>query len=248
MIVNLSFGIFVVDAVQEFRLTAADFAPTDLTIEMLYLVEAKSAAMEASRQLNERLQSAREAAEAQAMSDTLTGLSNRRSMDRALAQLIRTGASFALMQIDLDFFKAVNDTYGHAAGDHVLLQAAEIMREETRSVDVVARVGGDEFVILLTGIEDRDALRAIGERLISRLCEPMPFEGETCRISASIGTVLSRDYSVLSEDVLLADADAALYASKRAGRGRHMFYDPEMRGATQPPVGQDDPSPWIKTA
>ncbi len=248
MIVNLSFGIFVVDAIQDFKLTAADFAPTDLTIEMLYLVEAKSAAMAASRQLNERLQNAREAAEAQAMSDVLTGLSNRRFMDRALDHLIRIGTPFALMQIDLDFFKAVNDTYGHAAGDHVLLKAAEVMREETRSVDTVARIGGDEFVILVKGVDDREVVRSIGERVISRLCEPIRFEQATCRISASIGTVLSRDYPQLSADVLLGDADAALYASKRAGRGRHMFFEPDMRDASQPPAGRDDPTPWVRSA
>lgn len=88
MTLNLSFGISVVDAVQAHQLTAADFAATDLAVEMLYLVEAKSAAMEASRRLNEKLVIAREAAEALALKDTLTGLMNRRAMDQRLARLI----------------------------------------------------------------------------------------------------------------------------------------------------------------
>ena len=126
-IVNLSFGISVVDAVSEYALTSADFAATDLTVEMLYLVEAKSAAMDASRKLNQRLQGAMIAAEEQAFTDTLTGLKNRRAMNHVLARHIEWGTRFGLMQVDLDWFKAVNDNLGHAAGDHVLQTVARIM-------------------------------------------------------------------------------------------------------------------------
>ncbi|MEM1072956.1 MAG: GGDEF domain-containing protein [Pseudomonadota bacterium] len=233
MTVNLSFGISVVDAVQDYNLTAADFAPTDLTVEMLYLVEAKSAAMEASRQLNLRLQSAREEAETQALTDTLTGLHNRRAMDQALAIALERGMSFALMHMDLDFFKAVNDTLGHAAGDHVLQEVARIMSQETRDTDIVARVGGDEFVILLQGTESRETIEQIGKRIIRRLQQPIHFEDELCQISASIGTVVAGDYVQPTPDQLLGDADAALYAAKHAGRGRHVFFSVDMRSAAQ---------------
>ena len=226
MTVNLSFGISVVDAVQEYDLTAADFAPTDLTVEMLYLVEAKSAAMDASRQLNERLQAARVAAEEQALTDTLTGLKNRRAMDQHLAAMIQLREPFALMHADLDYFKAVNDTLGHAAGDFVLQQVSEIMTGETRRVDVVSRVGGDEFVILVT-------LSKVAERILEKLKQPMIFAGEICRISGSIGIVLASDYRNPSPDQLLGDADAALYAAKHEGRGRYVFCTPEIRGALQ---------------
>ena len=229
MTVNLSFGISIVDAVREYNLTAADFAPTDLTVEMLYLVEAKSAAMEASRQLNERLQVARVAAEQQASTDTLTGLKNRRAMDYALAEAIALNQPFALMHADLDFFKAVNDTYGHAAGDFVLQQVAQIMLDETRDADIVARVGGDEFVMLIKGTEDHKLLERIAQRIIKRLQVPMDFEGNTCRISGSVGIVIAGDYAAPSADQLLGDADAALYAAKNAGRGRHVFFTPQMR-------------------
>lgn len=232
--VNLSFGISVVDAIQNYDLTAADFAATDLTIEMLYLVEAKSAAMEASHQLNQRLQSAREAAEEQAVTDPLTGLNNRRAMDAVLAQYISAGRSFALMQIDLDFFKAVNDTFGHAAGDHVLLEVARIMMDETRAADTVARVGGDEFIILLHGDLDRETIAQIAHRIISRMTTPIPFEGAVCRISASIGSVQSTDYIRPTADQLLKDADEALYHSKRTGRERHTFFaglEPDRQSA-----------------
>lgn len=229
MIVNLSFGISVVDAVRDYKLTAADFAVTDLTIEMLYLVEAKSAAMDASRQLNRRLQGARIAAEEQALTDTLTGLRNRRGMDRALAELIANGNNFALMHMDLDFFKAVNDTMGHAAGDYVLQQVAKIMQKEVRSRDSVARVGGDEFVILLLDVEDPEVICQIADRIIERISAPILFEGAQCNVSGSAGTTLSRNYDLLTADQLLGDADVALYESKRLGRRRHTFFSEELR-------------------
>lgn len=190
-VVNLSFGISVVDAVREYSLTSADFAATDLTIELLFLVEAKSAAMEASRKLNQRLQGAKIAAEEQAFTDTLTGLKNRRALEHVLGRMSSGAETFALMHLDLDFFKRVNDTLGHAAGDHVLQLAAQIMVEETREQDMVARVGGDEFVLVFDRLKDRPRLDGIARRLIRRMQEPVVFEGKSCSVSASIGTVLS---------------------------------------------------------
>lgn len=237
--INLSFGISVLEAVRDYDLTSADFSPTDLTIEMLYLVEAKSAAMEASRQLNLRLQGAKIAAEEQAFTDTLTGLKNRRAMDHVLARLINSGREFALMHLDLDFFKQVNDTLGHAAGDAVLQQAARVMVECTRQSDTVARVGGDEFVMILEGVLDTARLAAIAKRLIQRLEEPVPFGGRTCRISASAGTTLSTWQKVPDAQELLNQADVALYAAKRAGRAQHCFY----REGMDKTGGADDSPP-----
>lgn len=248
MTVNLSFGISVVDAVQDFSLTAADFAATDLTIEMLYLVEAKSAAMEASRQLNERLQGARIEAEEQALTDALTGLQNRRGMDQTLDRLISSGEDFSLMHLDLDFFKAVNDTLGHAAGDYVLVKVAEIMTRETRDCDTVARVGGDEFVILVRGVVTDPVLNRIGSQIIKQMSRPMPFEGDVCKISGSIGTVKSSQYATPTADQLLGDADSALYASKHAGRGRQTFFDPKMRNVQQQVLPRDSSEAKSKTA
>ena len=228
-IINLSFGIAVVDAVADYALTSVDFAATDLTIEMLYLVEAKSAAMEASRKLNLRLQGAMIAAEEQAFTDTLTGLKNRRAMDYVLARHASWGKQFGVMQIDSDWFKAVNDSLGHAAGDHVLQTVARIMVEETRDSDTVARVGGDEFVILLPNAHDPGILRRIGKRIIERLSQPILFQEKECQISASIGVAIYDPKSSVPVSDLIDNADVALYASKNGGRGQLTFYSPELR-------------------
>ncbi len=228
-VINLSFGISVVDAVRDYDLSGSDFAATDLTIEMLYLVEAKSAVMEASRTLNKRLLGARIAAEEQAFTDTLTGLKNRRATDHVLGRLAGTGRDFALMQLDLDFFKEVNDSKGHAAGDYVLQQVARILVQETRKDDTAARVGGDEFLVILVGVSDRQRLSDIASRIISRLERPMSYDGQQCRISGSIGITLAADGETLDPASLMQEADLALYASKRAGRAQYRFYSRDMR-------------------
>lgn len=226
-VVNLSFGISILDAVRDYDLTAADFAATDFAIELLYLVEAKTAAMEESRNLNRRLQGARIAAEEQAFTDTLTGLKNRRAMDHVMTRLPGGPADYALMHLDLDFFKAVNDTFGHAAGDYVLQEAARIMISETREEDTVARIGGDEFVLMFRLPTDRDRLAAIADRLIRRLQAPIRFGDQICHVSASIGIAIAGQDAETPAD-LLHRADLALYAAKRAGRGRHRFFRPAM--------------------
>ncbi len=229
LLINLSFGIGVIAAVREHALTHADFAPTDLAVEMLYVVEAKSALMGAWKDATFREQGAKRAAEEQALTDVLTGLRNRRALDLAMADLTRSGESFGLMHIDLDFFKQVNDTHGHAAGDHVLRVVASVLSSETRSSDTVARVGGDEFVIALPGMVDVGQLATIARRIIDRMTQPIDFEGNTCRISASIGVTLSTFYSPALAEQMQADADEALYASKRGGRAQASFHAPGER-------------------
>jgi len=223
---NLSFGLSVIEAVRDFGLTGADFAATDLTTEMLYMLEAKSAAMEESRKLNLRLEGARIAAQEQAFTDTLTGLKNRRSLDHIMGRMAQGDEDFALMHLDLDYFKQVNDTHGHAAGDHVLQVVARRMLSLVRPGDVIARVGGDEFILLFAGFGGRDHLADLSRRLIAKLEEPIEQEGATFRISASIGATLVCLYQLRDLDSMMADCDRALYAAKKAGRGRYRIHSP----------------------
>ncbi|RYH08583.1 diguanylate cyclase [Tropicimonas sp. IMCC6043] len=218
-LLNLSFGFSLVDAVRFYDLTAADFAVTDLAVEMLYLVEAKSAALNESKKLNLRLQGAKIAAEEQAFTDTLTGLKNRRALDHVLARLVRDRIAFGLLHLDIDYFKQVNDTHGHAAGDEVLQIVARCLVRETRRNDIVARVGGDEFTVVFLGLVDTSLLMEISSRIIRRLEEPIQRGGDRLRISGSIGVTTSERAPYRSIEALLAAADDALYASKRAGRG-----------------------------
>ena len=220
VLLNLSFGIGVVDAVRTHALTDGDFAPTDLTVEMLYLVEAKHAVLEEFKRLNARLEGARSQAEEQALTDTLTGLRNRRALDLALDAACAGEQDFALMHLDLDYFKAVNDSLGHAAGDHVLREVARVLRAETRAGDTVARVGGDEFVILLPRLTDEDRLVQVADRIIQSLSVPIMFDGVPCKIAASVGLTISTVYDRREAERMLADADEALYRAKRAGRAR----------------------------
>ncbi|MBT6533704.1 MAG: GGDEF domain-containing protein [Marinovum sp.] len=191
---------------------------------MLYLLEAKNAAMAASRTLNQRLQGAKIAAEEQAFTDTLTGLKNRRALNLVLARLSGAKVPFTVMQLDLDYFKAVNDTYGHAAGDHVLRVAAWILVEETRAEDTVVRLGGDEFALVFYNVINATRLAKLSQRIIERLEQPVPFQNNICRISGSIGIAVFDRRSEASPEVMLEQSDQALYASKKAGWAQHSFF------------------------
>ena len=234
MILNLSFGIGVVDAVRGFALTDADFAPTDLAVEMMYLMEAKSAAMEALRGFALRMQGDKQTAEAEAMTDTLTGLRNRRALAQVLERMTQSATPFGLMHIDLDYFKAVNDTFGHAAGDHVLRRVAEVLTKETRRNDIIARVGGDEFVGIFPEVTDIDRLKATARRIIEVVSLPILFDDRQCQISASVGITTSISYVMPEIARMQHDADEALYASKRAGRGQAQVYQSNITKCDPP--------------
>lgn len=220
---NFSFGLNAIDAVARFSLTNSNFAPTDQTINMLYLAEAKSLALEEFRRLSMRLDGARHAAEKRASTDALTGLPNRRGLEAFLTAVAQTGDGIAALQIDLDYFKAVNDLYGHAAGDFVLAKAAETMRREVRKTDILARTGGDEFTLILTPPPKKQMVCDLADRLIRRLEMPVEFEGNTCKISASVGIVHATDLTSNSLSSVFNKGDKALYAAKKAGRGRFVL-------------------------
>lgn len=154
--------------------------------------------------------------------DALTGLANRRFLNEnekhLLAGAKRSGKQMAILAVDLDEFKAVNDRYGHAAGDEVLVTSAERMKRLLRESDVIVRLGGDEFVIVLGQVDDAAAAREVAGRVVETLSQPIPLaEGGTAHIGASVGVAMCcAGGETLNE--LLKKADAALYAAKRDGK------------------------------
>lgn len=155
--------------------------------------------------------------------DDLTGMPMRAILlDRlhiAIANASRTPTLSALLFIDLDLFKRVNDTHGHTAGDAVLCAVAQRISAAVRASDTAARMGGDEFAVLLGNLAHLDDAMSIGRAILTAISEPVVFEGHTLQVSASIG-VAHFHGGAESAEQLLARADAAMYASKTAGKGR----------------------------
>ncbi|HUI59285.1 MAG TPA: EAL domain-containing protein, partial [Steroidobacteraceae bacterium] len=177
--------------------------------------------------------------------DKLTGLANRSLISDQLAQCIRRarhfpGHRFALLYLDLDHFKTINDSLGHGAGDRVLQEIADRLRATLRTADVVARaaippaarLGGDEFVVLLDDIVTADAACRVAERLLVSLSAPYEVLGRELNLTASIGIVTSECSHATAEEYL-RDADTAMYEAKRAGRGRVAAFDARMRERVQ---------------
>jgi diguanylate cyclase (GGDEF)-like protein len=227
ILINLAFGTSLKDAVLYWNLNVKDFSPSDPTVEMLYMIEVQSALLEESRSLNDRLDGERQEAEEKAYTDPLTGLPNRRALDRYIIRLCRRRkpCDFAVFLIDLDHFKAVNDTLGHAAGDKVLQEVANLLLNETRPTDIVVRTGGDEFVLVLQDIPKADALETIAKRIINKVNRPVFWQGQKCQVGASIGIVQCHTKNCKPIDFYLQAADEALYASKKDGRGTFQFVD-----------------------
>ena len=163
--------------------------------------------------------------------DALTGLANRALLAERMAEAIvaaaRTRGELALLAIDLDRFKLVNGALGHPAGDALLRAVAERLSNAARREDMLARLGGDDFVLLWQGLKSRDEAASLALRLLAILGRPFTVEGRTLAVSASIGIARypddGRDFTEL-----LKHADAAMYAAKDAGRGTFRFYEPSL--------------------
>jgi diguanylate cyclase (GGDEF)-like protein/PAS domain S-box-containing protein len=161
--------------------------------------------------------------------DALTGLANRRALGRDITRQLthhaRYGGSLALLIIDLDHFKYINDTLGHPVGDRVIRAVAEALSTRLRDSDTVARLGGDEFAILLPQT-NRDAAQRVAQELVETLAElQITTPGHELRVSGSIGIVVVDGHDQLNEDDLLAAADLAMYEAKDAGRDRYAIHD-----------------------
>jgi diguanylate cyclase (GGDEF)-like protein len=168
--------------------------------------------------------------------DALTGLANRHRMDRrldsTLAAYKTAKRSCALMLLDLDKFKYVNDTMGHPAGDDLLRQVGDRLRAVVGSRGEIGRLGGDEFQVILPDIDDRGDLGELADKIIQMLSSPYQVDGKRAIIGASVGIAIA-PYDGLERDELTRSSDLALYAAKNGGRGMYRFYSAELKDVEQ---------------
>ncbi|ARE40785.1 diguanylate cyclase/phosphodiesterase (GGDEF & EAL domains) with PAS/PAC sensor(s) [Rhodovulum sp. P5] len=175
--------------------------------------------------------------ERQALHDGLTGLPNRRHYDKTLDERLHSARGdgpqdCVLIRIDLDHFKYVNDTLGHEAGDLVLMRVADVLRDCLRGSDFAARIGGDEFTVLMApGASEADAI-ALVERIRAQIEVPLLYEGRQCRFGASFGVAHIAELAQVGEDIQMF-ADAALYRAKEGGRNRSELFTPDLHRQIQ---------------
>src|SRR6185437_14401236 len=171
----------------------------------------------------------REQGRAEGLLDALTGLPNRLlfgdRLESILREAVRNGECFAVLFVDLDHFKAINDTHGHAAGDQVLQEVTRRLRGSVRASDTVARYAGDEFTVVLRHIVKNDDVQRVAEKILQVVAEPLELEnGTRLQVGVSIGVSFFPDDAADAE-TLLKHADEAMYAAKRQGRNNCRIYE-----------------------
>ncbi len=198
----------------------------DVSVQLMELPGEVTVFQTLFRDISNQKQAARQI-EHMAYHDQLTGLANRRLMhdriNQAISSALRRQAHLAVLFLDLDHFKLVNDSLGHPVGDEVLVQVAKRLQACVRADDTVARVGGDEFVLMLGDVLHAEGAAVLASKIITTLSEPMQIQGEELRVTPSIGISLCpQDGS--DTDELLKNADAALYQAKKMGRANYQFF------------------------
>jgi diguanylate cyclase (GGDEF)-like protein/PAS domain S-box-containing protein len=177
------------------------------------------------------LQRTKDAAVFESIHDPLTGLPNRRilgdEVEALLAKARLQSTKVAMLYIDLDGFKLVNDSLGHTVGDALLVQVADCLRSWVRDGDLLARLGGDEFLVILNRLPAREDAALMGENLLDAISDPFRVEGHDLSIGASIGISIFPDNASDAEE-LMRQADSAMYAAKREGKNRVLYFNPEI--------------------
>lgn len=203
----------------------------NVTGDIQLQADLREAQMRAERQKEELVQ-ARDKLAYQSLHDALTGLPNRRYLDQFMAgeQGARPEGRVAFIHIDLDHFKEINDSFGHATGDEVLRTAAARLSAITGQNEFVARIGGDEFVIASVAADIEERCTAIAASVVEALGRPMQMSTQECRAGASVGIAIQKDEAEQLEQLLI-DADIALYEAKKRGRNRVEYFTDELRCA-----------------
>jgi diguanylate cyclase (GGDEF)-like protein/PAS domain S-box-containing protein len=211
-----------------------NITPVDSAKGMLY--ETTAIDISQLRRHQAELQTAKDAAVHESLNDALTGLPNRKmlalKLDELLEEVRCDGSMLAMLYIDLDGFKAINDSLGHAIGDGLLVAVAARLRSRIRQQDILARMGGDEFVVILDSIQAKDESALVGGNLLSALSNPFSVDGHEVSVGASVGISIFPDSAIGSEE-LIKEADSAMYVAKREGKGRMTFFTPEIGARVQ---------------
>ncbi len=198
----------------------------DVTSDVRLNEDLRTAKFQAETRASE-LEAARIRIEHNALHDSLTGLPNRRYLDETLQRHADDGyfgsGSIALLHIDLDRFKQINDTLGHAAGDAMLIHASKVLRANCHGTDFVARIGGDEFVIVSTAGASDGRLDLMADQIVRAMRKPTIYQGHECRFGVSIGVAVNRSAQADVKQLMI-NADIALYRAKARGRNRHEFF------------------------
>jgi len=187
-------------------------------------------------ELVQELERREASAQHQAVHDALTGLGNRALLEDRLEygvkRYVRDGERFALLMLDLDRFKLVNDTFGHAAGDALVSEIADRLRALTRDTDTIARIGGDEFAIVQSRITNEADVRLLCQRIVEMVRKPMIICGKDIRVGASVGAVIIDDQAADASE-LIRKADITMYRAKSLGRNCYQIFCDEMDAAVQ---------------
>ncbi|MDP9838321.1 diguanylate cyclase (GGDEF)-like protein [Neorhizobium huautlense] len=203
----------------------------DVTDDAILTEQLRAAKQEADAK-NIELQMAKNRIEHNSLHDPLTMLANRRSLDIALDEISRASESerqkLSILHLDLDRFKQINDTLGHAAGDAMLVHTARILLRSVNPGDLVARIGGDEFVILVKDDCSTAHTAALSNRIIAEIRQPVQFEGFSCRFGVSIGIAQATGRNIDARRMLV-NADIALYRAKAQGRNRYEFFTQNLQ-------------------
>ncbi|AVA26230.1 MULTISPECIES: bifunctional diguanylate cyclase/phosphodiesterase [unclassified Rhizobium] len=201
-----------------------------------FLTKSRQKTIEKLRLHKKKLVRARQRLEYLSLHDALTGLPNRRFIDQMISQPTRPGPEdcLILIHIDLDRFKEINDTKGHAGGDTVLQATASRLANLAGPNDVAARIGGDEFIFASWSTDAEPKANALAQQIVDTLEQPLSIDGAECVVGASVGVAWETEPAVRRRDLsqLLLNADLALYEAKKTGRGRAAIFTEELRSAT----------------
>ena len=215
---------------RELEQKAASLADLNRELQVQRLEDLERANAALQTEVTER-RAAEKRAHELAIRDTLTGLFNRRSLsdrlEHAIATAVRQNDRLALLFLDLDRFKHVNDSLGHDKGDELLKQVARRLRAVVREADTVARLGGDEFVVLLENLHDKESAAEVATKICATLANPFQLGRGAIKVSASVGIGLYPEDGA-SGSVLMKNADLAMYEAKQQGRNGHQFYHEEL--------------------